>query len=186
MVESWLSEIIPIVDQNPIVGLDVEWRPNNRNSDHPVATLQLCVDHRCLIFQLLYAQTIPRALFDFLSNGSYTFVGAGIENDMEKLLVDYDLKVTNTLDLGPLAATKLGKIELKKAGLKGLSKEVLGKELQKPSNVTRSRDWKEVDCHGLIANEWLLRFGLQEVSFGTPVLEQFTGFLYFCFKIVAA
>lgn len=146
MVESWLSEIIPIVNQNPIVGLDVEWRPNNRNSDNPVATLQLCVDHRCLIFQLLYAQTIPRALFDFLSNGSYTFVGAGIENDMDKLLVDYDLKVTNTLDLGPLAATKLGKIELKKAGLKGLSKEVLGKELQKPSNVTRSR-WD---------NEWLM------------------------------
>ncbi|XP_050368339.1 3'-5' exonuclease-like [Argentina anserina] len=146
MVESWLSEIIPIINQNPIVGLDVEWRPNfYRNSDHPVATLQLCVDHRCLIFQLIHAQTIPRSLFDFLANGSYTFVGAGIQNDVEKLLVDYDLRVTNPVDLGALAAAKLGRRELNKAGLKGLSKEVLGKELQKPSRVTMSR-WD---------NEWL-------------------------------
>ncbi|KAM5582970.1 Werner Syndrome-like exonuclease [Rosa sericea] len=146
MVESWLSEIMPIINENPIVGLDVEWRPNfNRNSDHPIATLQLCVDHRCLIFQLIHAQNIPQSLFDFLANGSYKFVGAGIQNDTEKLLLDYDLKVTNTVNLGALAATKLGKRELKNAGLKGLSKEVLGKELQKSSKVTMSR-WD---------NEWL-------------------------------
>ncbi|XP_024160171.1 Werner Syndrome-like exonuclease isoform X2 [Rosa chinensis] len=146
MVESWLSEIMPIINENPIVGLDVEWRPNfNSNSDHPIATLQLCVDHRCLIFQLIHAQNIPQSLFDFLANGSYKFVGAGIQNDTEKLLLDYDLKVTNTVNLGALAATKLGRSELKNAGLKGLSKEVLRKELQKSRKVTMSR-WD---------NEWL-------------------------------
>lgn len=140
MVESWLSEINPIINENPIIGLDVEWRPNqSRSIENPVATLQLCVGHRCLIYQLIHTQNIPQSLFDFLANRSYKFVGAGIENDVEKLLLDYELKVTNAVDLGVLAATRLCKRELKNAGLKGLAKEVLGKEIEKPKKVTLSR-----------------------------------------------
>ncbi|KAI7998243.1 Werner Syndrome-like exonuclease [Camellia lanceoleosa] len=127
-----------------IVGLDIEWRPNNRFHDNPAATLQLCVDRRCLIFQLIYSPQIPQSLFDFLNNRIYTFVGVGIHSDVEKLTEDYGLSVATTIDLLSLAAD-CDMIELRNAGLKNLAREVLGKEIEQPKRITMSR-WD---------NEWL-------------------------------
>ncbi|CAI0421195.1 unnamed protein product [Linum tenue] len=123
-----------------VVGLDVEWRPNfSRNMDNPIATLQLCVGNRCVIFQLIHSPSIPQSLFDFLRSKDYVFAGVGIDGDVEKLLEDYGLKVANVVDLRQLAASKLGVKELKNAGLKQLAKEVLGKEIAKPKRVQMSR-----------------------------------------------
>ncbi|XP_015881424.2 3'-5' exonuclease [Ziziphus jujuba] len=132
---------------NPLmVGLDIEWRPNfNPQIDNPIATLQLCVADRCLIFQILHSPSIPNSLIDFLGNRTCAFVGVGIQHDVEKLLLDYGLGVANVVDIGALAATKLGKRELRSSGLKSLAKEVLGIEVEKPKRVTLSR-WD---------NEWL-------------------------------
>ncbi|KAL2228134.1 Werner Syndrome-like exonuclease [Sesamum indicum] len=129
-----------------IVGLDVEWRPSfNRYIQNPAATLQLCVGRRCLIFQLIHSPFIPSAIIDFLANPHYTFVGIGIEQDLEKL-EDYELGLnTKTVDLRSLAADEYGRRELKSAGLKQLASLVLEKEVEKPKRVTMSR-WD---------NEWL-------------------------------
>ncbi|KAK7820877.1 uncharacterized protein LOC111985631 [Quercus suber] len=91
------------------------------SSGDPVATLQLCVGRRCLIFQLIYATHFPNSLIEFLGNEDFTFVGVGIESDVEKLLDDYDLKVGNVVDLRGLAVDRLGNRDLKNAGLKGLA-----------------------------------------------------------------
>ncbi|KAJ7976537.1 Werner Syndrome-like exonuclease [Quillaja saponaria] len=140
IVDSWLSEIDRSGSNRLIVGLDVEWRPSfNRHIQNPVATLQLCVSHRCLIFQLIHAPKIPQSLIDFLGNTNYTFVGVGIEPDVEKLLEDYGLSVATVVDVRVLAADKLGLRELRNAGLKALAMQVLGKEIEKPKRVTMSR-----------------------------------------------
>jgi len=154
MVDAWLSEIYQIQRslRRLIVGLDVEWRPNFReNFENPVATLQLCVDSRCLIFQIMHAPFIPTSLVDFLGEASFTFVGVGIESDAEKLLEDYGLRVANAVDLSRLAAEELGVRELRNAGLKTLVMEVLGKEVQKPKRITMSR-WD---------NQWLTHAQVQ-------------------------
>ncbi|KAI7979844.1 hypothetical protein LOK49_Contig235G00006 [Camellia lanceoleosa] len=58
-VDSWISEITAIhhpLLHRLIIGLDIEWRPNNRFYDnHAATTLQLYVGRRCLIFQLIYS-----------------------------------------------------------------------------------------------------------------------------------
>ncbi|CAN1178824.1 3'-5' exonuclease [Linum perenne] len=123
-----------------VVGLDVEWRPNfGRHHQNPIATLQLCVGERCVIFQLIHSPSIPQSLFDFLRSKDFVFVGVGIESDVEKLEEDYGLMVRNMVDLRGLAAEKLEDKALKNSGLKQLAKEVLGKKIEKPKRVTMSR-----------------------------------------------
>ncbi|XP_057970878.1 3'-5' exonuclease-like [Malania oleifera] len=143
MVDFWISEIQRIHRRrlrHLIVGLDIEWRPNkSRYSNNPVATLQLCVGRRCLIFQLIYAPHIPQSLSRFLANPDYTFVGLGIASDVEKMADDYGLEVSNSVDLRELAACTLDARELCRAGLKTLARVVLGKEIEKPKSVTMSR-----------------------------------------------
>ncbi|KAF8033241.1 hypothetical protein BT93_D1988 [Corymbia citriodora subsp. variegata] len=124
-----------------IVGLDTEWRPSSKaGSDfHKVATLQLCVGHRCLIFQLLHARYIPESLFVFLANVNYTFVGVGVDEDARKLTKDYGLDVSCTIDIRGLASKRLRNDLWGYMGLKKLSKGILCKELEKPKEITLSR-----------------------------------------------
>ncbi|PQM39289.1 Werner Syndrome-like exonuclease [Prunus yedoensis var. nudiflora] len=116
MVDSWLAQTNL---QSRIVGLDVEWRPNfNRSMENPVATLQLCLHIRRRV---------------------------GIGSDVEKLLIDYGLHVANAVDLAVFAADRFRSSELRNAGLKGLARQMLGKEVHKPNRITMSR-WD---------NQWL-------------------------------
>ncbi|CAI9302439.1 unnamed protein product [Lactuca saligna] len=141
-VDMWISDIERIHHRRLhrlVVGLDVEWRPSYSRYENPVATLQLCVARRCLIFQILRAPAIPWSLKNFLRNPSYTFSGVGIESDVEKLEARYNLEVSNTADLRFMAADEFNQGELRNAGLKGLTRKVLGKELNKPKAVTMSR-----------------------------------------------
>ncbi|KAI3936453.1 hypothetical protein MKX01_014422 [Papaver californicum] len=143
IVEDWILKIyqdFSSVLNNLIVGFDVEWRPNfHKNQENKVSVLQLCVGSRCLIIQLLYIDKIPKPLIDFLGNPSFTFVGVGIDEDVEKILYDYELGISNTVDLRNLAAQKMNKIELKKMGLGDLTEAVLGLNLVKRKKVTMSR-----------------------------------------------
>ncbi|KAI9159698.1 hypothetical protein LWI28_001074 [Acer negundo] len=148
IVESWISEIKLIHQQRLdrlIVGLDIEHHPNfNYKNEHPVATLQLCVGHRCLIFQMIHAPDIPQCLEDFLLNDKYSFVGVKVDEDAEKLKNDYNLSVGNAIDLRTLAAEHVEVLgmnmkELKQAGLKGLSERILGKKLEKPKQIQLSK-----------------------------------------------
>jgi ribonuclease D len=139
-VDSWITETLTLNSPSLLVGLDVEWRPNRfRNQENLVATLQLCVAQRCLIFQILYSPHIPQSLINFLANPAHTFVGVGIDEDVEKLTGDYGLTVANAVDLRFLAADGYGVRELRNAGLKILARQVLGVELVKPRSVTMSR-----------------------------------------------
>ncbi|KAK9290825.1 hypothetical protein L1049_009003 [Liquidambar formosana] len=149
MVDSWISDVENLhrhMLHRLIVGLDVEWRPSfSRSIENPVAIIQLCVARKCLIYQLIHSPGAPQSLVDFLRKANYTFVGVGIDSDVEKLLGDYGFGVSNAVDLRVLAADGLGMKELRNSGIKNLAKEVLGREIEKPKRVTMSR-WD---------NEWL-------------------------------
>ncbi|KAL4557079.1 hypothetical protein LXL04_035249 [Taraxacum kok-saghyz] len=140
-VESWISEIEGIHRhrlQSLIVGLNIEWRPRRRKHEFPVATLQLCVGRHCLIFQILHSPSIPWTLRNFLLNTSYTFVGPGIDDYIKRLNDHYNLHVGRTTDLRALAL-EFGRTDLGNAGLRGLTRIVLGKEYNKKTMVMKSR-----------------------------------------------
>ncbi|XP_072959795.1 3'-5' exonuclease-like [Typha angustifolia] len=143
-VESWLREVLHVHRRhlrNLIVGLDCEWRPNRRPGEsNPVAILQLCIGRRCLLFSLVHADSIPGALLNFLADPQFTFVGVGIDGDVEKLLHDWELSVSNAIDLRDLAADKTGRQEMKHKGLAGIAEVVMGFVPKKAKRVTMS-DW---------------------------------------------
>ncbi|XP_071713531.1 3'-5' exonuclease-like [Rutidosis leptorrhynchoides] len=144
LVDDWIVEIESFHRKKLdrlIVGLDCEWRAcfSKPFVNYPVATLQLCVGRRCLIFQILHAQYIPHSLKNFLNNNNYTFTGVKIGDDVAKLWRDYSIKVARTADLRWLADDVYGEQELCCAGLKTLCRRVLGKEMEKPKKVTLSR-----------------------------------------------
>ncbi|KAK9136663.1 hypothetical protein Sjap_007257 [Stephania japonica] len=125
-----------------VIGLDIEWRPiRQRNQHNPVAVLQLCVGRRCLIFQILHAPAVPHSLLAFLARPHYTFVGVGIEEDIEKLEEDHSVRVARWEDLGVLADQCLGFCDgrLWRVGLRNLAEQVLGREVLKPRQITLSR-----------------------------------------------
>lgn len=141
MAESWIAEVEYIHRRRLnrlVIGLDAEWRPSFSGVRNPLATIQLCVGHRCLIFQLLHAPYIPDALNVFLGSGAYTVVGVGIDRDVEKLAEEHGLVVPNCVDVGFLSADISGDWSLWRTGLKGLAREILGMEVQKPRRVALS------------------------------------------------
>ncbi|KAL6497523.1 hypothetical protein OROHE_027152 [Orobanche hederae] len=143
-VSKWISDMKYIYGADPddllVFGLDIEWRPNfTPNSQNPVATLQICINERCLVFQLIHARYIPDSLLDFLSDDGNTFVGVGVKSDLEKLERDYGFgSSVRAVDLGRVAADCYGRKEMKTLGLKDLARAVLGKEMEKPHRVTMS------------------------------------------------
>uniref|UniRef100_A0A7N0THU1 3'-5' exonuclease domain-containing protein n=1 Tax=Kalanchoe fedtschenkoi TaxID=63787 RepID=A0A7N0THU1_KALFE len=147
VVKDWIEEIeyihrFRINRGKMVVGLDVEWRPQmQRNMPrNPVAVIQLCVGHRCLIFQVLRCGGVPLSLLEFLRNEDCTFVGVGIAGDVNKLWEDYELDVSNAVDLRFLAADETECRWMRNAGIAALSRAVLGKAIRKPRSVTMS-DW---------------------------------------------
>ncbi|CAI9782887.1 unnamed protein product [Fraxinus pennsylvanica] len=142
MVSQWLSEVESLNNhrRHLIVGLDVEWRPSFSRIQNPVATLQLCIDRRCLVYQLIHSSYIPDPLVEFLSEQDYTFVGVGIESDLDKLERDYGFGFNaNAVDLRELAAHTYQMRALQNTGLKNLASFVLDIEFEKPRRVTMSR-----------------------------------------------
>jgi hypothetical protein len=131
--------------QTRIAGLDAEWRPNRTRGagQNPIAVLQLCVGHRCLVYQIVHATVFPISLCSFLAHSDFTFVGVGVADDARSLRDVYGLEVSKVLDLRDLAANSLyrPRPELRSAGLKGMALAVMGAHIAKPREVTMS-DWE--------------------------------------------
>lgn len=129
-----------------IVGIDTEWRTDHLpdgKTCYKVAVLQLCVGRRCLVFQIYQAgNMVPHELAEFLADPSVRFVGVAVNNDMQRLANDCNLRVACAVDLRYAAAAVLGQPELARAGLKRLALTVMGAHMEKEKNITKSR-WGE-------------------------------------------
>ncbi|KAL5859276.1 hypothetical protein ACOSQ4_000572 [Xanthoceras sorbifolium] len=116
-----------------IVGLDSEWRPNtNPDLDNTTAVLQLCVDTKCLILQMLYVDNIPESLKNFLSDPIVTFLS---------LRNEYGLHCSSIADVRELSMRRYPMAIYRKPGLKDVARLVVGLDMPKPKHVCRS-DWQ--------------------------------------------
>lgn len=118
-----------------IVGIDTEWREDHEPDDkkcYKVVVLQLCVNRRCLVFQLYQASNeVPRELAEFLADAGVRFVGIGVDGGVRRLANECNLRVACTVDLSDAAAAVLGRPQLARAGLKSLALIVMGTRMEK-------------------------------------------------------
>jgi ribonuclease D len=145
-VEDWLEETM--MEMHSIVGLGVKWRhPFGSQQQFDVATVQLCVGRRCLIFQFHNADDpvhpLP-LLSSFLNTKNLKVVGFGMEKILNKLEYDCHLTVTHAIDLGIFAAEKYGKPKWSNGGMAELVTELLGGNIPSQRKVRRSR-WERAE-----------------------------------------
>ncbi|KAH7528339.1 3'-5' exonuclease [Ziziphus jujuba] len=142
IIDQWVNQILTIHAGNPtVVGLDIEWRPHyNSWMSNKSATLQLCIDDKCLIVQLFYIDSIPDSLKNFMMNPDFTFVGIEVGDDIEKLKNEYDLPCRKSADIREMAKTRWPG-RFRRPGLKDLALEIVGLSMKKPRHVTMS-NWE--------------------------------------------
>ncbi|XP_052176374.1 3'-5' exonuclease-like [Diospyros lotus] len=144
--DEWLNEVLSLYPgERLIVGLDCEWKPNlDASKINRTATLQLCVDTKCLILQLFYMDRIPQILEAFLNDSNVTFVGVEVDDDVMKLRSEYGLgycNTCNTVDIQQLAMSRWPLLYYRKPGLKALANRVANLPMEKPLHVCRS-NWE--------------------------------------------
>lgn len=142
-VDVWVRNIRRMYSgQQVIVGLDCEWKPNTSTyMNNKTAILQLCVDTKCLIIQLIYLSYIPQSLLDFLRDPNFTFVGVEVQRDVTKLEADYRLTCSNIADVRELTLSRWPGMFLRKPGVKDIAREVVGLSMPKPLDIGLS-DWE--------------------------------------------
>ncbi|MED6206370.1 hypothetical protein PIB30_026075 [Stylosanthes scabra] len=143
VVHQWIEEINALYAEKStvVVGLDIEWRPNySRYMNNKAATLQLCIDDKCLILQLFYIDNLPLSLKNFLMNPKFTFAGVEVADDISKISDDYVLNCGVHADIRELANEKWpGRYS--RPGLKDLAMDVIGLSMKKPKHVSMS-NWE--------------------------------------------
>ncbi|KAI9108926.1 hypothetical protein K1719_020231 [Acacia pycnantha] len=155
VAEQWVQEILNkyVKSAKVLVGLDVEWRPIFiRYTSNKSATLQLCINDKCLILQLFYMDQFPKSLKSFFMDSKFTFVGVEVENDISKLGDDYGLKFRNSQDIRKLAIqTNMYWSISERSGLKNLAMIVANVQMNKPKNVSLSNweattlSWEQIE-----------------------------------------
>ncbi|KAJ9681732.1 hypothetical protein PVL29_017894 [Vitis rotundifolia] len=142
IVDEWVQEILSMYAGKPIVvGLDIEWRPNRIPSmSNKSATLQLCINNKCLILQLFYMDEIPQSLKGFLLDSNFTFVGVEVGGDIDKLKNEYGLECSCSADVRVLAMQRWPG-RFRRLGLKDLAWEVVNLRMKKPKHVCMS-NWE--------------------------------------------
>ncbi|KAK4404548.1 hypothetical protein Sango_0823400 [Sesamum angolense] len=121
-----------------VVGLGVQWVPGHNS---PPATLQLCVGHHCLIFQLLHAAHSPAILRRFLSEPGVKFVGVWNYRDASMLRNSkHRLHISQLVDVRVVASDLRGCS--RGASMESLAAKILGMDGVKKEWVGRSA-WDE-------------------------------------------
>ncbi|EDO33962.1 predicted protein [Nematostella vectensis] len=128
------------------IGMDIEWRPQFipkklGGKENKTATLQLAVNHSCLVLHLFHMRLdlLPRSLLNVLGNIRILKVGSGISGDAVKLLRDTEILCNGRSDTQVYA--KVLALNQDGTGLKKLAKTILGIELDKPKYISLS-NWE--------------------------------------------
>ncbi|KAM7271899.1 hypothetical protein ACFE04_031113 [Oxalis oulophora] len=142
VVDEWIAQTLRMTRNelcNVLVGLDTEFKLPQRDGRQPVAIAQLCIGHRCLIYQLCHASRISASFITFLGDDKFTFVGKAVKNDAYKLLEDYGLKVGKVEDVSKMAGEKYNDKYYESNGLSKLVDQFLGTPMEKSKRITLSR-----------------------------------------------
>jgi ribonuclease D len=138
--------------EEPIVGLDTEWK-----SDSSLALLQLSSPNVCVLIRLHRLQTLPQSVKQLLEDENIIKSGVAIATDARLLWKEFQILCRGCADLQPIAhqygATANG------SGLKALSKTVLGIRMDKNHHI-RCGDWgadtlSQAQIHYAALDAWI-------------------------------
>jgi len=128
------------VDCGSVFGFDIEWKVSYQKSDYRLtALLQLCNEHTCYLFHLAVMNGFPSELKILLESNNIVKVGVGIKGDIDRMVVDYNVKINNGIDLSTLANEMLTVNE--KWSLNGLLMNQLHLQISK-DKIVRCSDWE--------------------------------------------
>ncbi|KAJ1689810.1 hypothetical protein LUZ63_013965 [Rhynchospora breviuscula] len=164
--------------QNFIAGLGIQWcsfQSNNRP-----ATLQICIGHRVLIFQIFQSRTIPDALSCLLSDSRITFVGYNIGYDCRLLRSYHDLVISSSAELRSVSG-------MGNASMEKMVETILGfPGVKKPWRIATS-DWEapqlSIDQVHYAALDAFTSFELGLELVAGPVLPNRESGLNECFEL---
>ncbi|KAL4318245.1 hypothetical protein GQ457_18G008610 [Hibiscus cannabinus] len=141
VVRNWLHRVLRLHRTRRhklVVGLGVQWNSSSSFEPPPAATLQLCIGHRCLIFQLMHANHVPLSLRRFLADARNTFVGVWNHSDEAKLRGSkHGVEVHRVVDAREVAAERKG--WSRQMSMEKLAESILGAaDVKKPKWIGRS------------------------------------------------
>ncbi|KAK1354353.1 3'-5' exonuclease domain-containing protein [Heracleum sosnowskyi] len=131
VVDHWIGTFL----RNPkngeriiIVGLDCKFKRHSIPSlSNKIATLQLCIDTKCLVLQLVHMDSMPHSLTNLLDDKRVTFFGVRVDAYALNLSRDYGLKFCKKIvDIRDLAKIWFPISYLKECSLKAIAYEVAG------------------------------------------------------------
>ncbi|XP_057427131.1 uncharacterized protein LOC130720470 [Lotus japonicus] len=141
VAQEWVHQVSSthVAGSQMLVGLDTEWMPADKRKDMKTAILQLCVEDKCLIFQLHHMDYIPMSLRSFMTHPEFKFVGVGVKQDIQKLEMDHWLECNGGIDVARLATKQWPGRYKSLPGLKCLAKELVGLDMKKSKDVCLSK-----------------------------------------------
>ncbi|KAJ7945785.1 Werner Syndrome-like exonuclease [Quillaja saponaria] len=139
IIDEWVHQIsTDYAGKRTVVGLDREWMPHKTQPLMKAAMLQLCIDNKCLIVQLVYMNDFPQSLKNFLMDSNFIFVGVEVALDIAKLKQEYGLEVNQIADVRDVAKQRWPGPRLLFSGLKHLAMELVGLNMKKLKHVRTS------------------------------------------------
>lgn len=125
----WIRQIVNSKRDKLVVGLDIHLV----NPRRLPATIQFCIDGRCLIYHMQPTSLLPRSLQQFITDPNNIFVGVRLEYKLSvfKHIANF-AGVVPYASLGHLAAFHCNRPELLDAEMSELALNVLGKKLVMP------------------------------------------------------
>lgn len=135
-----MKQVIPLLEQTPVLGFDTETRPAFRKGQQYLpALLQLATEKDVFIFQLQQIG-LPNSIAALLSNRKIAKVGVAITDDVQGLQ-----KLTPFSPAGFVELAKLGKdLSVQHFGLRGLAAATMGSRIAKSKKITTS-NWAKKD-----------------------------------------
>eukprot|EP00428_Durinskia_dybowskii_P040771 CAMPEP_0170276676 /NCGR_PEP_ID=MMETSP0116_2-20130129/38323_1 /TAXON_ID=400756 /ORGANISM="Durinskia baltica, Strain CSIRO CS-38" /LENGTH=505 /DNA_ID=CAMNT_0010527949 /DNA_START=1 /DNA_END=1515 /DNA_ORIENTATION=- len=132
---AWLLDVLR--DPRPI-GFDLEWRPDRKGGDNPVALIQLASEEHALLLRTHRSRRwLPKVVIDVLTSSHVPKVCVGFDAcDRQKLKNSFGLEAGGIVDVASIAARK----GFSRLGLKALTKH-FGWNLLKDS-ATACSDWE--------------------------------------------
>ncbi|KAI3649998.1 hypothetical protein MP228_005630 [Amoeboaphelidium protococcarum] len=123
------------------IGLDCEWTTNNVGKAGKVDLLQLAFqDGDVYLFHLTHFKQFPPSLKLLLESQQCLFIGRSIGGDVKYLLQDFNIRVSQTLELSKWAKD-VGLVNKATLSLDALVQIVLGYQLPKSANGPRLSNW---------------------------------------------
>ena len=145
VADDWVQNVqSPYNVQNIVAGLDCKFKPHPiRSLSNKIASLQICIDTKCLVFRLLHMDYIPQSIKSFLSDPKITFVGFEVQHNSLKLGAEYEIFVGNKVDIRALAKLWLPITFSRQSSMRGLAYKLAGLTIQK-TNKPYTCDWESL------------------------------------------